>query len=202
MNRRLTPRGRERRRQLMDYAATRFAESGYHPTSVAEIVQGLGVGKGVFYWYFSSKEELFLEILRDAQRDLRKTQQAAIGEADDAKTRIELGIRATMQWSAEHRELHNLFQAAATEERFAPALRRGGEVAAGDVIRILKEGMAAGEVRDGDPVLLAHAVFGVTAYLARVFIHEQDEDPGRVADECVAFCLEGLLLGSDEPAPT
>ena len=29
----------------MDYAAARFAEGGYHPTSVAEIVQGLGVGK-------------------------------------------------------------------------------------------------------------------------------------------------------------
>ena len=52
MNRRLTQRGRERHRQLMDYATARFAESGYHPTSVAEIVTGLGVGKGVFYWYF------------------------------------------------------------------------------------------------------------------------------------------------------
>ena len=52
----------------MEFAAARFAEQGYHPTSVAEIVQGLGVGKGVFYWYFSSKEELFLEILKEAQQ--------------------------------------------------------------------------------------------------------------------------------------
>ena len=52
MNRRLTSRGKERRRQLMDHATGLFADNGYHPTSVAEIVQGLGVGKGVFYWYF------------------------------------------------------------------------------------------------------------------------------------------------------
>ncbi|MBV8961288.1 MAG: helix-turn-helix transcriptional regulator, partial [Actinobacteria bacterium] len=70
--RRLTQRGRERRAQLMEYAAQRFAEKGYHPTSVAEIVQGMEVGKGVFYWYFSSKEELFLEILKDAQTSLRR----------------------------------------------------------------------------------------------------------------------------------
>ena len=63
MNRRLTQRGRDRRRQLIDFAAHRFAENGYDPTSVAEIVSGMKVGKGVFYWYFSSKEELFLEIL-------------------------------------------------------------------------------------------------------------------------------------------
>ncbi len=62
----------------MAFAAKRFAEQGYHPTSVSEIVTGLGVGKGVFYWYFDSKEQLFLEILREAQTDLRRRQQQAI----------------------------------------------------------------------------------------------------------------------------
>ena len=121
MNRRLTQRGRERRQQLMDFAATRFAEQGYHPTSVAEIVQGLGVGKGVFYWYFSSKEELFFEILREAQQDLRRSQQQAIDGIDDPIRRIELGLQASMHWSSEHQELFNLFAFAATEETFAPA---------------------------------------------------------------------------------
>src|SRR4051812_25231582 len=77
VERRLTARGKERRQQLMDYAAARFAEGGYHPTSVAEIVQGLGVGKGVFYWYFDSKDELFLEILKDAQQGLRRGREHA-----------------------------------------------------------------------------------------------------------------------------
>ena len=64
----------------MAYAAARFAEGGFHPTSVAEIVSGLGVGKGVFYWYFDSKDELFLEILKDAQQGLRRAQQHAIAQ--------------------------------------------------------------------------------------------------------------------------
>ena len=38
MERRLTQRGRERRATLMRSAAQRFAEQGYHQTSVAEIV--------------------------------------------------------------------------------------------------------------------------------------------------------------------
>src|SRR5438874_12426718 len=108
MNRRLTQRGRERRQQLMTYAIARFAENGYHPTSVAEIVQGLGVGKGVFYWYFSSKEELFHEILHDAQQQLRRRQQAAIVDEPDPVARIELGIRASLTWFEENRSLVNL----------------------------------------------------------------------------------------------
>src|SRR5690242_7697646 len=98
MNRRLTTRGKERRRQLLEFATRRFAENGYHPTSVAEIVQGLGVGKGVFYWYFDSKEQLFQEILREAQQDLRRTQNQAIADEPDPVRRIELGIRSTMKW--------------------------------------------------------------------------------------------------------
>src|SRR5947207_4041201 len=125
MNRRLTPRGEDRRSQLMDFAARRFAENGYHPTSVAEIVQGIGVGKGVFYWYFRSKEELLGEILRQAQRDMRRRQQQAMGDETDPVRRIELGIRGTMQWVDENRHLSTLFQFASTEERFAPAMRRG-----------------------------------------------------------------------------
>src|ERR1700736_104813 len=98
MKRRLTARGQERRPQLMGEAARRFATSGYDPTSVAEIVDSLGVGKGVFYWYFASKEELLCEILREAQHDLRRCQHAAIRGEPDPVRRITLGIRASMAW--------------------------------------------------------------------------------------------------------
>jgi len=193
MERRLTQRGRERRQQLMEYAAHRFAEKGYHPTSVAEIVQGMEVGKGVFYWYFSSKEELFLEILREAQHGLRRRQQQAIGEETDPVARIELGIRASMAWLAENRHLYTLFQFAVSEERFAIVLRRGQDVAVADVVPHVKEGIVAGRIRDVDPLLLAHAILGVTNHLARTFIFERGEPGTQVADAAVSFCLEGLL---------
>ena len=200
MSRRLTQRGRERREQIIDFATARFAEQGYHPTSVAEIVDAIGVGKGVFYWYFSSKEELFLEILRDAQLDLRRTQRAAIDKESDGLRKIEVGIRASMRWSGTHRDQMKLFRFASTEESFAPALRKGGEVAATDVIRLVNEGIEEGVIRDSDPVVLAHSILGLTTYLAQVFIHEQDMEADVGADEAVAFCLEGLLVGAPTPA--
>jgi AcrR family transcriptional regulator len=193
MERRLTTRGLERRRQLMEVATARFAENGYHPTSVAEIVTRVGVGKGVFYWYFDSKEELFLEILRESQQELRRAQRSAIGEEPDPVRRIELGIRASMAWFDARRALFNLFQFAATEGRFAGALRRGQEVAVADVARHVRDGIAEGRIRDSDPDVLTHAILGVSNQLARVFIHGQGRPGDEVADAAVAFCLEGLL---------
>ena len=193
MNRRLTQRGIERRHQLMDFAARRFAERGYHPTSVAEIVQGLGVGKGVFYWYFSSQEELFIEILKDAQQELRRAQQHSFGDEDDPIRRIDLGIRATMRWLADNRHLFTLLQFAVAEERFVPHLRRGQDVAVADVAKHVKEAIVAGRVRDADPVWLSHAILGVTNQLARTFVFEKGESPELVAEAAVAFCLDGLV---------
>ena len=192
MNRRLTSRGKERRRQLMDHATGLFADNGYHPTSVAEIVQGLGVGKGVFYWYFESKEQLLVDILKEAQHDLRRAQQHSIGDETDPVRRIELGIRASLAWLAANRRLITLFQFAATEERFAPTLRRGQEVAIADVVPHVKEGIVAGRIRDTDPLVLTHCILGVTNHLARSFVVERNESPEEVADAAVAFCLSGL----------
>ena len=190
--RRLTPRGEQRREQLVACAVERFATQGYHTTSVAEIVEGVGVGKGVFYWYFESKEALFRYVLREAQTDLRRRQQSAITEESDPMARIELGLRASMAWSAEHRDLIKLVQFAETEERFADALHRGQEIAVADVVRHLKDAIVEGQIPDQDPEVLAHAVLGVTSKLARTFVHERAEAESDVADAAVAFCLGGL----------
>lgn len=193
MDRRLTPRGAERRTQLMDFAIARFAENGYHPTSVAEITSGLGVGKGVFYWYFSSKDELFTEILRTAQRNLRLAQTEAVGSETDPVRRIELGIRASLTWSAQHRDVFTLFQFARTDDRFSGLVSRGQQKALRIVGGQVAEAMAQGTVRPADPELVAHAVLGVTTHLAREYIHARGMAASDVADATVAFVLHGVL---------
>ena len=192
MERKLTARGRERRRQILDESARLFAERGYHPTSVADIVDSLGVGKGVFYWYFESKDDLFLEILAASSHDLRRLQQAAIGDEPDPLRRIELGIRASLRWFRDNRHLLNLSQFAATEERFATVLRQNDAVAIDDITRHLKEAMADGSIPDQDPTMLAHALVGATRHLARTYLYRGEEPVDAVADVAVRFVMGGL----------
>jgi AcrR family transcriptional regulator len=199
VTRKLTERGRQRRRQILDVAAGLFAERGYHPTSVADIVDTLGVGKGVFYWYFESKDDLFLEILASSSQDLRRRQQAAIGDEPDPLRRIELGIRASLAWFRDHRRLINLQQFAASEERFAAVLRQNDAVAIDDISRHLKEAMAEGSVPTGqDPAMLAHALVGATRHLARTYLYAGDDPVELVGDVAVRFVIGGLTAGPDQ----
>jgi AcrR family transcriptional regulator len=196
VERKLTSRGKERRRQILDESARLFAERGYHPTSVADIVESLGVGKGVFYWYFESKDDLFLEILAASSHDLRRLQQAAIGDEPDPLRRIELGIRASLRWFRDNRHLFNLSQFAATEERFAAVLRQNDAVAIDDITRHLKEAMADGSIPDQDPMMLAHALVGATRHLARTYLYRAGAPVEVVADVAVHFVMGGLTSGA------
>jgi AcrR family transcriptional regulator len=193
MTRRLTPKGARRRHDLMDFAARRFAADGYHTTSVTSIVDGLGVGKGVFYWYFESKDQMLGEILTDSLFSMRQAQREAIAGEHDPARRIEQGIRASLHWLSEHRHLFALLEFARTEERFAPIIRQGDHQTVADALPHVSAGITAGLLRGEDPVILTMAILGVTAHLARVLVLERGEDADRVAEAAIAFCRQGYL---------
>lgn len=192
VDRKLTQRGEERRTQLMEFAAARFAQKGFHPTSVAEIVEGIGVGKGVFYWYFDSKEALLRAILADAQRDLRRRQRAAITDGATPMERIERGIRASIQWSVNHTDHFRLVQFAATDEQFRAGVLKGQQVAVRDAAVHITEAMEAGEIASGDAALLAQFMIGVHTYLVLQVVQGQIEATDAVIDAAVSFCLHGV----------
>lgn len=190
--RQLTSRGLERRRQLIEVAGQCFAERGYHPTSVTEIVNELGVGKGVFYWYFDSKEQLFLEILREAQNDLRRRQQAAITGYDDPIEQVAAGVRAALRWASDSAALFSLVQFAATEDLFSPALRVGQAIAVEDARPHVEAALRAQGSDSVDAEVVIHAMLGIVYHLAQTYLVDGSKSVDEVADAAVEFCVNGL----------
>jgi len=57
---------RERRRRIVEAAAHLFVRQPYATVTLDYIGRRIGVGKGIASVHFATKEELFLEVLRDA----------------------------------------------------------------------------------------------------------------------------------------
>ncbi|HEY5531398.1 MAG TPA: TetR/AcrR family transcriptional regulator [Candidatus Anoxymicrobiaceae bacterium] len=53
----------DRKRDILRVAADVFASSGYRPTTVDYLVEEAGVSKGLFYIYFDSKKQAFIEVI-------------------------------------------------------------------------------------------------------------------------------------------
>src|SRR4051794_15495988 len=159
-DRRHTDQGLERKSQLLRTAEELFARSGYEQTRIADICAAAGVAKGLFYWYFPTKETLFAELVRTMRTQLRRAQAAAMDPDADALTRIRQGSEASVLFMAEHQSYFALLDVERADDKVAEVLRDGSDVYADDVSKLIREAQRAGLVPDGDPRLYTTGVLG------------------------------------------
>src|SRR5699024_10233971 len=55
---RITKKPDERRNEILDVAEELFITKGYAATTITDIIGEIGIAKGTFYYYFSSKENV------------------------------------------------------------------------------------------------------------------------------------------------
>ena len=70
----------ERRAQIVRAALTCFSRKGYAKTTMDDIVAESGLSKGSLYWYFESKDELFMSAVTSALADLGEGAFGAIDQ--------------------------------------------------------------------------------------------------------------------------
>jgi AcrR family transcriptional regulator len=157
-DRRLTSQGIERKQQLLDAAARLFADRGYAETRILDICREAGVAKGLFYWYFETKEAVFRDLAADLRLKLRREQARAMAHHDDPLQQIRQGSEASVRFMAAHANSFSLMTVENVDRQFVEDIRKGTEVHADDTERLVKAGIEAGLIRDEDPRLLAYSV--------------------------------------------
>jgi len=60
----------EKEREILELAERRLREGGYEALSVAGIARELGLAQNAIYWYFPSKDHLFVAALERMLRDI------------------------------------------------------------------------------------------------------------------------------------
>ncbi|MBA2282364.1 MAG: TetR/AcrR family transcriptional regulator [Acidimicrobiia bacterium] len=165
-DRRLTNQGIERKQQLLDAAAALFAERGYAETRIVDICRDAGVAKGLFYWYFDTKEAVFRDLATDLRLRLRREQQRAMDPGRTALVRIRQASEASVRFMAAHSKSFSLLAVENVDRQFVDDIRAGTEVHADDTERLVREAHAAGLLRDEDPRLLAYSVLSTVGWFA------------------------------------
>jgi AcrR family transcriptional regulator len=158
-----TEQGIERKEQLLAAAQELFAANGFANTRIADICAAAGVAKGLFYWYFPTKESVVVELVRDMRQRLRRAQAQAMDPASPPLERIRQGAEASVRFIAEHRAYFALLDVERHDEAIASLLRQGSDVYRSDVARLVREAQDAGAIGAGDPVVHAVGVVGAVA---------------------------------------
>ena len=195
----LTARGERTRQKLLESAEQIFAELGYHDASIVKITEAAGVGQGTFYLYFSSKKEVFEEVVLDLNSRVRHAMTEA---AEKGRTRAErelLGFGAFFRFTADHPALYRIIRQAefvSPETLVAHYERLMRPYAAG-----LEQAMDSGEVAEGDPEVLAWSLMGIGELVGMRWIlwNGDKEMPEAVFDELARIIVRALGAKDVDP---
>lgn len=196
----------EREEQLLEAAATIFAEKGHRATSIADIIERVGVSRGTFYHYFESKEDIFNRLVELYFESFRKVVEEnhvrlmeALDKGGDVGTAWRNNVHSILEF---HRERMDL---SAVIYREAPGL--GFEFArkVNSLLRIYKKRVAEefralidrGAMVEWDVDVLASMVYGSVMSLVYDYVlDKRTEDIDALTDQFVRYQLRALSTAS------
>lgn len=186
-----TKRGQARRAQILKAAELVIGEKGFSTASIADITRAAETALGTFYIYFSSKEEIFHELVLEMGRATRAMAAEAITNAPDRLTAERLGLEAFLRFVSERPALYRIVE----EARFVdPEAYRDYFTSFGSAYaERLKAAEASGEISKGDAEIRAWALMGMAKALGdRYVLWDDTPDIEAVVSEAHGLISHGL----------
>nr|WP_246629276.1 TetR/AcrR family transcriptional regulator [Mesobacillus maritimus] len=173
-----------------------FEKKGFTETSIQDIVDSLGVTKGTYYYYFSSKEELLMDIHIKYIKNLVEAQEKILyNEQNNCKEKLAeivymlIGNIDSQGPSAKifFREMKNLKPEHL--EKIIP-IRDQFRI---NIEQLIKEGIDKGEFKEHlNAPIIALGVLGVTNWSYQWFKPNGSKSAREVSDIFVDMILNGV----------
>ncbi len=192
-------RGKERR--IIEAAAHVFSVKGFSGTSVSEIAENAGVGKGTIYEYFDSKEELFFKVFEWFSEELASSITVGISAlGGSASGRLSAIGEATIASWDQIKGMFSLvfeFWAASasshSRDRFKASFRDIYSDYRTIISSLISEGIARGEFRaDLDAGAIAAALVGTWDALFLQAWFDEDFDLQGTAKRFMETLQQGM----------
>ena len=99
------PQREETRKKILDSAAQVFAAKGFHSAVVDDIVKASGTSKGAVYFYFESKEQIFVSLVEEYAATVAREIQGSVQRARGLVAQLEAAVVTLVRSFQEHRDL-------------------------------------------------------------------------------------------------
>jgi len=157
------------RQSILEQAKRLFLAHGYHGVSIRDIVQACGLSNAALYYHFGSKQDLFLEVVKEyADKVARRVQAAAAGGGSCRARLVRMALAHVLFILETGSEVQILIRDLIPRDKdeiqgMPPeALLQGPAL----VAEVLEEGIAAGEIRPVDPYRAGVLLLGMINSMA------------------------------------
>jgi AcrR family transcriptional regulator len=185
-----------RRAELLELAATMFAERGFRATTVRDIADAAGILSGSLYHHFDSKESMVDEILTGFQEELFGRYEEIVAAGKGPRETLEAVVVASFESIDKHHAGVAIYQNEAKYlaqfDRFAYLRDRNAEFRK-LWTGILETGVAAGVFRPDLDIELVYRFVRDTVWVAVHWYRPGGElSYDAVAEQYLGILLDGI----------
>ena len=150
------------KRKIFETSMKLFAEKGYDATSVEEITATVGVAKGTLYYHFSNKEEIFNFLIEEGMKLLYNSIDIKTAKFSNYIDKIKAIILIEIKIVVKYENLIKILlsQFCGSEARNEMCKEYILEYV-NKIESIVKEGMKIGQIKNGNPNIIASEIYGL-----------------------------------------
>ncbi|SEB14801.1 DNA-binding transcriptional regulator, AcrR family [Thalassobacillus cyri] len=184
------------KQKIIDYSIQLFDEKGFTETSVQDIVEGLNVTKGTFYYYYKSKQELLRDIHLYYIEYLVKQQEEIINDADkDSRTKIREIIYMIIQSIQERRRSARIFfrEMRNLQQEYLAQNMQQRDLFRENVQKVIEEGIREGDFEENlNADMITRGILGITNWSYYWFNPEGDVSVDELTDMYTNMIFNGI----------
>ncbi|KWX75084.1 TetR/AcrR family transcriptional regulator [Paenibacillus jilunlii] len=185
----------DRRQQVLQAATKSFSLFGYKATTMDQVAKIANVGKGTIYTFFTNKEQLFDEILREVIMDMKLIAEREIKRERSFFDNLHHVLDALLEFRSEHELFIKLSQE--SRDFGTPQANEGLDKIENVVLEYLERevehAITQGEVKPCEPKIVSLVMFRLyivlTAELSNVHVPLTKE---QIKSYFHLFLAEGL----------
>ena len=154
--------------KIKEVALSLFANRGYHQTTMSDIARAAGVGRGTLYWYFPSKENLFIAALWHEIEQMLAESKALAAQNVSPLDKLSLAMEELPRSLAKHGNLFRAFfqvwgeESEEMEQQMETAWERLNREDHSLLAEIIREGIEKTIFRPVDPAKAAATLIAFT----------------------------------------
>ncbi|WP_096225596.1 TetR/AcrR family transcriptional regulator [Geobacillus sp. FJAT-46040] len=186
--------------KIMAASIELFEQNGFSETSIQDIVDALGVTKGTFYYYFTSKEELLMDIhLRYIEGLLDEEERIISDKRRPLREKLyDIILMLIHNVERQGREARIFFREMKhLSEEHLQKVKEKRDLFRYRLQSLIEEGMKSGELRcDLSPSIATLTVLGAANWSYQWFRPDGELTDAEVAKQMVEILLDGMSAPS------
>jgi len=183
-------------KQIIDVAIDMFSRKGFQQTTVQEIAEAAGVGKGTIYRFFESKEDLVSSLVEFAIDDVARAIREAIRDLTDPVEKLRTIITTEVDYYDQHRNLAKFLvrEVLGYRSTFEEHVKRIWSKRGTIVEEVVREGVASQAFKPIDPETAAASLEGMILATVIYWFMISDSFPKeRIREDIFTMVFDGVL---------